>query len=262
METDIRIVIADADEDFRYLLSETLDCEDDLWVVGTASDGGAAMLLAAQEKPDVLLLDLMLPEIDGVEVLRRLKNTGQPPIAIVVSAFFNQQTFSLCSELGAYYFLPKPCDVSALVELIRRAYRDKHPHSGAVPLPSSEDYILEAEITEILHEIGVPAHIRGYNFLREAIILTVANQELINAVTTQLYPAVAEKFNATAVQVERAIRRAIEIAWNRGNIDVLQKYFGYTVSSEKGKPTNCEFIAMLTDCILLRNKWRTQSKAR
>ena len=108
----------------------------------------------------------------------------------------------------------------------------------------------------------MPAHIRGYNFLREAIILTVANQELINAVTTQLYPAVAEKFNATAVQVERAIRRAIEIAWNRGNIDVLQKYFGYTVSSEKGKPTNCEFIAMLTDCILLRNKWRTQSKAK
>ena len=261
METKIRVLIADASEDFRALLRDTLQAEGDLEVVGTAADGAEALALIEREKPDVLLLDLVLPRIDGVEVLRRMGETGARPLTLIVSAFYNQRMISRCSELGAYYFIPKPCDVAALTEQIRRSVRDE-PSSLALavvsPRPGEPD--LETTVTEVIHEIGVPAHIKGYQYLREAIILTINDMEVINAVTKVLYPAVAKKYATTPSRVERAIRHAIEVAWDRGDIEVLQKYFGYTVSNIKGKPTNSEFIAMIADCLSLRRK--QQAKAR
>ena len=261
METKIRVLIADASEDFRALLRDTLRSEGDLEVVGTAADGAEALALIEREKPDVLLLDLVLPRIDGVEVLRRMGEAGARPVTLIVSAFYNQRMISLCSELGAYYFIPKPCDVAALTEQIRRSVRDVPavlPPAVTEARPGEPD--LETTVTEVIHEIGVPAHIKGYQYLREAIILTINDMEVINAVTKVLYPAVAKKYGTTPSRVERAIRHAIEVAWDRGDLETLQKFFGYTVSNIKGKPTNSEFIAMIADHLSLRR--RQQAKAR
>jgi len=260
METKIRVMLADAGEDFRTLMSDALRAEGDMEVVGMAADGAEALAMLEREKPDVLLLDLVLPRVDGMEVLRRMGETGAQPLTLVVSAFFNQKMISRCAELGAYYFIPKPCDVAALTEQIRRSVRDE-PASLALavttPRPGEPD--LETTVTEVIHEIGVPAHIKGYQYLREAILLTIADMEVINAVTKVLYPAVAKKYGTTPSRVERAIRHAIEVAWDRGDLETLQKFFGYTVSNIKGKPTNSEFIAMIADHLSLRRK---QAKAR
>ena len=237
METKIKVMIADAGEDFRSLMSDTLSAEGDMEVVGTAADGAEALALLERETPDVLLLDLVLPRIDGIELLRRMAERGVQPVTMVVSAFYNQRMISRCAELGAYYFIPKPCDVAALTEQIRRSVRDE-PVILSTALtetrPAAPD--LETTVTEVIHEIGVPAHIKGYQYLREAILLTIADMEIINAVTKALYPAVAKKYGTTPSRVERAIRHAIEVAWDRGDIDVLNSYFGYTIQNSRGKP--------------------------
>ena len=152
--------------------------------------------------------------------------------------------------MGAAYFVTKPCDIVTLLDRIRQISISKQP----ITQTKANDASLEALVTEIIHEIGVPAHIKGYHYLREAIILTINNMEMINAVTKVLYPEVAKRFNTTPSRVERAIRHAIEVAWDRGDVEVLQKFFGYTVSGIKGKPTNSEFIAMIADCLSLRRK--------
>ena len=261
METKIKVLIADAGEDYRGLLADTLRAEGDMEIVGTAADGAEALALLEREKPDVLLLDLVLPRTDGLEVLRRMGETGCHAAALVVSAFYNQQMITRCAELGAYYFIPKPCDPAALAERIRQSVR---PEEAAAPAAIAEirprEPDLETTVTEVIHEIGVPAHIKGYQYLREAIILTIGDMEIINAVTKVLYPAVAKKYGTTPSRVERAIRHAIEVAWDRGDLETLQKFFGYTVSNIKGKPTNSEFIAMIADCLSLRRK--QQAKAR
>ena len=229
-------------------------------IVGAAADGAEALALLEREKPDVLLLDLVLPRVDGMEVLRRMGETGASPVTMIVSAFYNQRMISRCAELGAYYFIPKPCDVAALTEQIRRSIRDEPLlRLPAVTETRPGEPDLETTVTEVIHEIGVPAHIKGYQYLREAIILTIGDMEVINAVTKVLYPAVAKKYGTTPSRVERAIRHAIEVAWDRGDLETLQKFFGYTVSNIKGKPTNSEFIAMIADCLSLRRK---QARAR
>ena len=158
-----------------------------------------------------------------------------------------------CTALGAAYFVPEPCDITALLDRIRQI--GALPSQEEVLLPArTSDANLEAAVTEIIHEIGVPAHIKGYQYLREAIILTINDMDAINAVTKVLYPEVAKKFSTTPSRVERAIRHAIEVAWDRGDVETLQKFFGYTVSGIKGKPTNSEFIAMIADCLSLRRK--------
>ena len=261
METKIRVMLADAGEDFRSLLADTLRAEDDMEIVAAAADGAEALALLEREKPEVLLMDLVLPRVDGVEVLRRMGETGAQPVTMIVSAFYNQRVISRCAELGAYYFIPKPCDISALTEQIRRSVRDTPailPPAVTDVRPGEPD--LETAVTEVIHEIGVPAHIKGYQYLREAIILTIGDMEIINAVTKVLYPAVAKKYGTTPSRVERAIRHAIEVAWDRGDLETLQKFFGYTVSNIKGKPTNSEFIAMIADHLSLRRK--QQAKAR
>ena len=250
METKIRVLIVDFNSEFCRLLSEQMGEAGDLEVVGTASDGQEALRLAAELRPDVLLTELMLPRVDGLELLRRLPETGADPRVIVLTGFYNAKVVADCSALGADYFMPKPCDTE------ERSTMPAGVDCRAVRSSTLQgaDAELEAMVTEIIHEIGVPAHIKGYQYLREAIILTIRDMDMINAVTKVLYPEVAKRFGTTPSRVERAIRHAIEVAWDRGDIEVLQKYFGYTVSNIKGKPTNSEFIAMIADSLTLQQK--------
>ena len=229
-------------------------------LVGASGDGQEALEMTARLRPDVLLLELVLPKLDGLELLRRLPETGADCRVIVLSGFVNSKVVAECSSLGADYFLPKPCDVQALLARVRQLARGRERTEAdaagvdcrALAAAPRQEADLEAVVTDIIHEIGVPAHIKGYQYLREAIILTIHDMDMINAVTKVLYPEVAKRFGTTPSRVERAIRHAIEVAWDRGDIEVLQKYFGYTVSGVKGKPTNSEFIALIADKLQLR----------
>lgn len=241
MEAKISVLLADASGDLRLLLRETLESTGEFQVVGETGDGGQVLALVEETHPQLLLLD-------GMGVLRQLREREEQPRTIVTSAFYNDRMVAEAVSLGAYIFLPKPVSESSLMEHMRRAVK---PPQEREPSPQ-----LEAMVTAIIHEIGVPAHIKGYQYLREAIIITVGDMEVINAVTKVLYPEVAKRFSTTPSRVERAIRHAIEVAWDRGDLETLQKYFGYTVNSAKGKPTNSEFIAMIADRLQLKLKKR------
>ena len=241
--------MADASEEFRRLLVETLRGEGDLSVVGETGDGEAAVELCRQRQCDVLVMDMILASLDGVEVLSKVSAMTPKPKVLVISSFASGSVADLAAAKGADYFMMKPCRTSAVVERVRQMV------TGA--RPAEEDTRgqgLESTVTAIIHEIGVPAHIKGYQYLREAIMITVDDMDVINAVTKVLYPEVAKRFNTTPSRVERAIRHAIEVAWDRGDLETLQKYFGYTVSNAKGKPTNSEFIAMIADRLQLQRK--------
>ena len=259
MEPLIRVLIADANEDFRDALADAVNAEGDLTLVGAADSGQEALALADSLQPDVLVTDLVLSQLDGLSLLAALSERENAPAAIVMSSLYNDAVVTACSEHGAYYFLLKPFDFGALFTRIRQiaAHRSRASSPAAQGISIAQqprEPSLEAVVTEIIHEIGVPAHIKGYQYLREAIILTVNDMDAINAVTKVLYPAVAKKFATTPSRVERAIRHAIEVAWDRGDLETLQKYFGYTVSNIKGKPTNSECIAMIADSLTLRRK--------
>ena len=261
METKTRVLIADANQDFCKLLTDLYNSERDLQAVGCASDGIEALAMIMDLQPELVILDLVLPKLDGLELLRRLPETGCAPHVIVLSGFVNSKVVADCSANGADYFIPKPCEAPVLLGHIRQIMGSSPsfvPAAGVdcrnAAARSRQDMDLEAVVTDIIHEIGVPAHIKGYQYLREAIILTINDMDMINAVTKVLYPEVAKRFSTTPSRVERAIRHAIEVAWDRGDVEVLQKFFGYTVSGIKGKPTNSEFIAMIADCLSLRRK--------
>ena len=246
MQNTAKVLLADANEEFRALLAGAIRETGEFTVVGSTGDGLEALRLAEEQKPDLLILDTVLPGLDGFGILRRLPELGAPK-AIVLSGYFSDRAVADALELGASYYLTKLCQMDALLERMRAAV-----HREEEARPQTTD--LRSAVTEIIHEIGVPAHIKGYQYLRQAIILTVQDMELINAVTKVLYPAVAKHFNTTPSRVERAIRHAIEVAWDRGDLETLQKYFGYTVSNTKGKPTNSEFIAMIADRLVLEGR--------
>lgn len=259
METKARVLIADSGEDFRFLMADTISSEEDMTVVGTAGDGIETLALAEQKHPEIIVMDLVLTKLDGLGVLQKISQMPQRPAVIIVSGFFNDHVVQEAAELGAYYFMPKPCDVPALLDRVRQISSARRQRGvslaakqGVSMVHQSEN--LEAVVTDVIHEIGVPAHIKGYQYLREAIILTINDMDIINSVTKVLYPTVAKRFGTTPSRVERAIRHAIEVAWDRGDLETLQKFFGYTVSNVKGKPTNSEFIAMIADCLSLRRK--------
>jgi len=261
METKIQVLIADPGEETRQLLTDTLAREEDIAVCGCASDGMEALEKITELDPDVVVLELVLPRLDGLGVLRKLPETERTPAVLVMTGFVTPHVVAEAAELGASYFISKPCEPSELLQRLRqfgRARRAPRP-VGARSVPAVSPAVrsepsLESVVTEIIHEIGVPAHIKGYQYLREAIILTINDMDAINAVTKVLYPEVARKFSTTPSRVERAIRHAIEVAWDRGDVETLQKFFGYTVSGIKGKPTNSEFIAMIADHLSLRQK--------
>jgi len=257
MDKKTSVVIADASEDYRRLLTEAIRGEEDLEVLGAAGDGQTALELVLQNRPDVLVTDILLSGMDGLAVLEKLSAQTERarPAVLVVSGFASDHVLAAASALGAAFFMQKPCDPNSVISRIRAV--SGKGRAGAVPAEvrlQRKPQSLESMVTEIIHEIGIPAHIKGYQYLREAIILTVNDMDIINAVTKSLYPAVARRFGTTPSRVERAIRHAIEVAWDRGDIEVLQKYFGYTVSGIRGKPTNSEFVAMIADLLNLERQ--------
>ena len=260
METKIRILLADPNADFCKMMTDLLNRERDMEVIGSTGDGLEALELIQRQEPDVVLLDLVLSRLDGLSLLRRMRREGSAGHVIVLSGFVNSKVVMDCASLGADYFVPKPCDSSVVLSHIRQSVGRggeagyESIDCGSVWKRAVSGPDLESMVTDVIHEIGVPAHIKGYQYLREAIILTINDMEMINAVTKVLYPEVAKKFDTTPSRVERASRHAIEVAWDRGDIEVLQKYFGYTVSNIKGKPTNSEFIAMIADNLTLKRK--------
>ena len=260
METKIRVLIADPAEDMRALLTDVFSQVEDISVVGYASDGLEAVERIGELDPDVVLLELVLPRLDGLGVLRKLSELESDPAVLVLTGFVNAHVVAEAAEQGAAYFISKPCDAADLLERVRQfGQARRQPKSSllkrsSAPVPAHSETSMESVVTEIIHEIGVPAHIKGYQYLREAIIITINDMDAINAVTKVLYPEVARKFGTTPSRVERAIRHAIEVAWDRGDVETLQKFFGYTVSGIKGKPTNSEFIAMIADNLSLRQK--------
>ena len=247
-----KVMIADADEEFRTLLADALEGERDFEVVGSTGDGSELLRLLEESTADVLILDLVLSRMDGLEVLHELSHLSNRPAVLVLSGFVKGNIVNRAAELGADYFMLKPCRCSSVAERVRRLCAG--PEAAAAPARSSQS--MEARVTAIIHDIGVPAHIKGYQYLRESILIAVENMDVINAVTKILYPEVASRYGTTASRVERAIRHAIEVAWDRGDLETLQKYFGYTVSNAKGKPTNSEFIAMIADRLQLQQKER------
>jgi len=257
MEKKTKVLIADPNEDFRTLLSDVLISEPDMEVVGTTGDGVRALEMVVQSNPDVLISDVVLTGIDGLSVLEKVSQLPESarPVPIIVTGFSSEHSMYAALSFGAAFFIQKPCDTAVLVSRIRLA-------AGTAKLPSPSqsfrnqkpEQSLESVVTDIIHEIGIPAHIKGYQYLREAIILAIDDMDIINAVTKVLYPSVAKRFGTTPSRVERAIRHAIEVAWDRGDVDTLQNFFGYTVSGVKGKPTNSEFIAMIADRLSLERK--------
>lgn len=266
MNEKIKIVLADDNKDFCQVLKEYLSNESDIEILGIAKDGIEALDLVKKTQPDLLVLDVIMPHLDGLGVIEKLNSMNLPkmPKIIVLSAVGQDKITQSAINLGADYYIVKPFDFVIFINRIRELVANKTNHVEAKLRTHADiqmtrsDFVrnagnIETEITNIIHEIGVPAHIKGYLYLREAIKMVIENVELLGAVTKELYPSIAKKFNTTPSRVERAIRHAIEVAWSRGKVDTINQLFGYTVHNTKGKPTNSEFIAMIADKLRLEH---------
>ena len=249
-----RVLVADSNSEFRSQCVQYLK-RLDIEVVAEASDGQEAFAKIVRTKPNVVISDLYLGKIDGVGLIRTAKKQlpNDFPAFVMLASFSSQNLFEECCEAGAAYCMLKPVDFNSLADRIKRL-SDKTRRRGTANIPAREETDLEAQVTKIIHQIGVPAHIKGYQYLRTAIIMAINNTDIINSVTKVLYPSVAKQYGTTSSRVERAIRHAIEVAWDRGDLDVLNSFFGYTVQNSRGKPTNSEFIAMIADNLRLKNK--------
>ena len=251
MDKRTSVLIADNSEEFCTSLAAALQRTDRFTVAGVASDGEQAMQFLEERRPDILVLDLMLTKKDGLSILKTICTWDRRPAVVATSGFMTDYVASAAAGLGVAYLILKPCDMTALVDRLEELRGDA---ARPLPLRRGQNQSIEALVTGIIHEIGVPAHIKGYQYLREAIIIAVNDMDVINAITKVLYPQVAKTFQTTPSRVERAIRHAIEVAWDRGDLDTLQRFFGYTVSNTKGKPTNSEFIALIADRLQLQLK--------
>lgn len=261
-----KILIVDDNKEFVKLLTSYINSQNDMEVVMSAHDGQNAVELIKKYSPDVLLLDIIMPEKDGLSVLEDIVKESdlKRPTTIVMSAIGQEKITQKAIALGATYYVVKPFDMETLVERLRDLLENTSGYEGdgfnmcysktTVNANQKPTTPMEVRVTNIIHDVGVPAHIKGYQYIREAIILAVKDEEIINAITKTLYPSLATMFNTTPSRVERAIRHAIEVAWNRGQIEMHDKIFGYTVNSNKGKPTNSEFIAMIADRLRLEEK--------
>lgn len=253
----ISILVADDNKDFCDCLCNYLEKQSDMEVISIAYDGMEAYDKIIAEKPDIALIDGIMPKLDGIGVLEKLKENGNENISmcIMLTAITGEQITQKAFTLGAKYYIAKPFDMEMLVSRIRQL---KEPVTAKNTLKLGfariGDIDLETRVTNILHEIGVPAHIRGYHYMREAILMSINDIDVLNYITKELYPSIAKKCNTTPSRVERAIRHAIEVAWSRGKVDAIDSLFGYTVSTNKGKPTNSEFIALIADRLRLELK--------
>ena len=270
MKEKITVLIADDNQDFSQTLAKYLEKQEDMEVIGIAKDGLEAVDMISNTIPDIALIDIIMPHLDGIGVLEKLAklNTSKKPTCIMLSAVGQDKITQRAISLGAEYYVVKPFDIELLIKRIRELKNYKpvqnsnnfiarEPKMKYVDIPATSQNTqenLEALVTNVIHEVGVPAHIKGYQYLREAIIMVVNDIDVINQITKSLYPQIANKFNTTPSRVERAIRHAIEVAWGRGQQEAVESIFGYTISASKGKPTNSEFIAMIADKLRLELK--------
>lgn len=256
----IKVCLIDDNKELVQMMKEYFEEQEDIEIVGTAYNGQECLDLIEETEPDVLILDIIMPHLDGLGVLGKLRvmELSKHPNIIMLTAFGQEEVMKKAVALGASYFILKPFDLDNLADQIREVH---DPGGNTLPFSIKKDKQekkakgnLEADITNIIHEIGVPAHIKGYMYLREAISMVYNDIELLGSITKVLYPEIAKHFNTTASRVERAIRHAIEVAWSRGNIEAISSLFGYTVSVTKAKPTNSEFIAMVADRLRLEHR--------
>lgn len=272
MKEKITVLIADDNQEFSQTLASYIDAQEDMEVIAKAKDGTEVIDIIANTVPDVILLDVIMPHLDGLGVLENINKIKivKKPICIMLSAVGQDKITQRAIELGAQYYVVKPFDIEVLIKRIRefKFYKPTTQNNNAnfISKDAKQPYIeisqdntkkeenLEALVTNIIHEVGVPAHIKGYQYLREAIMMVVNDIDVINQITKSLYPQIAHKFRTTPSRVERAIRHAIEVAWGRGQQEAVENIFGYTISASKGKPTNSEFIAMIADKLRLELK--------
>lgn len=270
MKEKIRVLIADDNQEFSHTLSSYINSQEDMEIVGMARDGNEAIDLVTKTNPDVVLLDVIMPHLDGLVVLEKINGISniEKPTCIMLSAVGQDKITQKAITLGAEYYVVKPFDIEVLIKRIReiKFYKPNGTSNNFITKDTKQQYIdiskeeikkeenLEALVTNVIHEVGVPAHIKGYQYLREAIMMVVNDIDVINQITKSLYPKIAYKFNTTPSRVERAIRHAIEVAWGRGDQKTVENIFGYTISAAKGKPTNSEFIAMIADKLRLELK--------
>lgn len=262
----LRVVIIDDNQRVVNLLTEILETDEEIEVSGYANDGVDGLEKIKELEPDLVLLDMIMPKLDGLGVLEKVKKgieLKKNPAFIVVSAVAQEMVTETAFELGASYYILKPFEKEMILSRVQRFKTGVRPkliepvksgnYDGVV---KEKEYNLESDVTNIIHEIGVPAHIKGYHYLRDAIMMSVNDGEMLGSITKLLYPTIAKQHKTTPSRVERAIRHAIEVAWSRGKVDTIDELFGYTVNNGKGKPTNSEFVALIADKIRLENKLR------
>ena len=269
MKEKVTILIADDNQEFARTLANYIQEQEDMEEIGLAKDGEEAIDMITNIAPDVVLLDVIMPHLDGIGVLEKINmiKSEKKPTCIMLSAVGQDNITQRAISLGAEYYVVKPFDIELLIKRIRqlKEFKPSQNSNNFISREIKNQYIelnnssdeeknLEALVTNIIHEVGVPAHIKGYQYLREAIIMVVKDIDVINQITKSLYPQIAFKFNTTPSRVERAIRHAIEVAWGRGDQKTVENIFGYTISAAKGKPTNSEFIAMIADKLRLELK--------
>ena len=259
MELMTKILIADENASQRQSLkNELVRCG--YRNIEEASNGEEALIKVGRYHPDIVIIDVWLSKLDGIGVIRNCRSLNfspdLPPSFIVVSLVSNQNIFMEATQAGAELCLLKPYNIDSLCEHMNSIVSRRIRGEGGLPAVGSDNRTpdIETQVTKIIHQIGVPAHIKGYQYLRTAILMTVKDSDVINSVTKILYPTVAKKYQTTTSRVERAIRHAIEVAWDRGDVDTLNSYFGYTIQNNRGKPTNSEFIAMIADNLRLKYK--------
>ena len=266
MSNKIKVLLADDSLTFKEQLVKSFEKEENIELIKHITDGREVIDSIKETLPDIVICDLILPFKDGIEILEEISamNLRRAPMIIVATAITTDKIIRQCMEFKANYFIAKPCNPDNLIKIIKKLTDDREESdifSLSKEKVEENSYItnniedlIESKVTNIIHKIGIPAHIKGYKYLRLAIIKSIIDEDIINSVTKELYPQVAKAYNTTPPRVERAIRHAIEVAWNRGEEDTLNKIFGYTVQSNKGKPTNSEFIAMIADRLRLQNQ--------
>lgn len=265
MKQKVSVLIADDNQEFANGLAHYIKSQNDFDVVGVAYDGEEAYGMICETKPDVALIDIVMPKRDGLAVLKKLSEMplGKKPECVAMSVSDSERIIDSALKLGAAYFLLKPQTEEAIVDTMRSLItgssgtalpKAETTKQSVIQIPGTNNSKVDLEelVTQYIHELGVPAHIKGYQYIRSAIIMVVDNMELLNYITKQLYPTIAKKYQTTSSRVERAIRHSIEVAWDRGQPEVMNDIFGYTISNTKGKPTNSEFIAMIADKIRLQ----------
>ncbi|WP_407310136.1 sporulation transcription factor Spo0A [Desulfosporosinus sp. SB140] len=260
MNKPVRIVVADDNRELIEVLKAYIHSQEDMKLLGVAYNGNEALEVISREFPDVLVLDIIMPHLDGLGVLEKLHYEKQRPRIIVLSAFGQESMIQRVVSLGADYYMLKPFDLDTLGKRIRQL-SSEITYTSSLGVNLTKNGIsqvaddtsktpvknLEEEVTRVIYQMGVPAHVKGYQYLRDAIVSVVQEVSLLGAVTKELYPLIADKYQTTPTRAERAIRHAIELAWDRGNIEFINRFFGYSINLDRGKPTSSEFIAMVAE---------------